>query len=120
MSNQYQEIIDRLDRLEHLLLNHVAFNTEEAEPFEGEIPLTRSLDVDLSQYSFLLDEVQATDAADFETFIDDLKLDHFKGYEFKRFWDSRKGDIKNSPPPPEKWNNIVSTLVVLDKFRGEL
>ena len=53
-----------------------------------------------------------------ESYIDSLNLRFFKGREFTWLW-TRKTPlgVKNSVPPKKIWENIVQTLVVLDRAR---
>ncbi len=53
----------------------------------------------------------------FMGFIDSLGLRYFTGAEIDRYWDSTRGDVTNSLPPKNLWNNAVPLLHLLDAIR---
>lgn len=57
---------------------------------------------------------------DFELFVDGLSLPNFRGREFTPYWSRVRSGVRNGVPPESLWNNIVPTLVVLQKLRTEL
>lgn len=59
-------------------------------------------------------------AADFELFVDRLKLRHFKGAEFTPYWTRKRGKVENGLPPESLWPNIIPTLIVLDAIRERI
>jgi len=56
-------------------------------------------------------------ATQLEHYIDGLGLRHFRGCELTPLWRGVHEGIRNNPPPPTRWSNIVVTLRVLDAFR---
>jgi len=63
--------------------------------------------------------MSAATATDLETFIDRLKLRHFKGAEFSEYWTRTRKGVSNNLPPEALWPNIIPTLIVLDEIREQ-
>lgn len=54
-------------------------------------------------------------------FIDGHDFKYFKGKpDLDWYWDSVRHGVRNSVPPRSLWFNIIPTLHVLDRLRGEL
>lgn len=125
MDESHKEIIERLQRIEDLLLANQT-DSDEIESFsitdETEGDENDDFDFELLDFSLEsnLSEFDAFVAEQFGIFIDHLNFKHFKGSEFEKFWGRRhsQGAI-NTPPSSDLWPNIVKTLAVLDHFRED-
>lgn len=56
----------------------------------------------------------------FESFHYAIGLKHFAARELLTATDHFKDGVKNSPPPPGLWRNIIETARVLDELRKHL
>jgi N-acetylmuramoyl-L-alanine amidase len=126
--NLLGEVLNRLERLESLIILTQSEHFEGNEPFEGDEAelLTRSgeagvlADVQTLDSETVARAVTHSQAARLERFIDDLGLRFFSGSEFTPYWSRVRNGVRNSVPPENLWRNIVPTLVVLDRFRAEI
>ncbi|GAB3307601.1 D-Ala-D-Ala carboxypeptidase family metallohydrolase [Hymenobacter tenuis] len=109
---QLQEVLSRLETIEQLLL---ALTPEPDDLHDQEEPTE-----DTPAEPQPGPPVAGSPAQEFERFIDNLKLAHFRGREFTPYWSRISGGVKNSLPPKELWPNIVPTLVVLNALRAQL
>ncbi|HEX8209680.1 MAG TPA: D-Ala-D-Ala carboxypeptidase family metallohydrolase [Longimicrobium sp.] len=132
------EILERLVRIERLLMaerleqleGREGTEGEEEDGSEGNAASAGMLKEALSSAAatiggpFLESLTTATapaaSAGVLETFIDGLGFQHFRGSEFTPYWSRVRNGVKNSVPPKELWDNIVETLAVLDAFRAQL
>ncbi len=106
MSN---ELAERLENLEAALFAlQVDAASSASESFEG--PETEpGAEIESASLS-----------TELEAYIDGLGLSYFSGSEFTPYWSRTCGNVRNSAPPRNLWNNIAPTLAVLDRLRGEI
>ncbi|MEW5927400.1 MAG: D-Ala-D-Ala carboxypeptidase family metallohydrolase [Gemmatimonadota bacterium] len=105
------EVVERLARIELLLVGSLADEVEGNEPPEEAEGGAASLGSEAA--------AAASPAAEFERFVDGLGLASFRGSEFTPYWSRTRNGVSNSAPPPELWGNIVPTLAVLQHFRAD-
>ena len=110
--SRLDEIAERLARIELLLVGSLADELEGNEP--PETAGAESLSLDAVGAAAAL-----TPAAEFERFVDRLGLPNFKGAEFTPYWTRVRNGVSNSAPDDDLWENVVPTLVVLQRFRTE-
>jgi hypothetical protein len=111
--SKLEEIAERLARIELLIVGSLAEELEGNEPPETARAESLSLDAAADAVAAL------SPAAEFERFVDGLGLPNFRGAEFTPYWTRVRNGVSNSPPPRDLWENIVPTLVVLQRFRTE-
>ncbi len=66
-----------------------------------------------------IEAAPAAENTDFGTFIGGLGLRHFTATEILRPTYNSNNGVANSRPPQRLWDNIVPTIVVLDRIRRE-
>lgn len=127
-NGKLDQILERLKGLEEKLLLYRLERLDEAEEFEGD-PSDASPEVSVLQGAGGMAGVVSFASVSmvapflekrFEEFIDKLGFNFFRGNEFTPYWSRIRNGVKNSLPPESLWPNIVRTIVVLEKLRGEL
>lgn len=127
-TDQLAYILERLGRLEKLVINDRLERLEGNEGIEGpaeEFPAEAILkeEVSLVVANPSISDLQPALMAledELEQFIDGLGLRFFRGSEFTPYWSRVRGGVRNSAPPRTSWSHIIRTLVVLERFRGEV
>jgi hypothetical protein len=126
--NQLAAILERLERLEALVNNDRLERLEGNEGIEGppeELPAEAILEEEVGIATASLPVTESLSGLpaledELEQFIDGLNLQSFRGSEFRPYWSRVRGSVRNSAPPRSIWNNVVQTLVVLQRFRSEM
>ena len=123
------EIIERLNRIQELIVIDRLERIEDAEKFEGDLSDTSlkfltaqefggDKDTEAIPGSRLISLLSSDKL--FEQFIDNLGLNFFSGREFTPYWNRERNGVKNEVPPTAIWPNIVPTLVILERLREDL
>lgn len=116
MSNHntdYTELLERITRLEAMIFDLIQVE-EGNEPVEEEIDFENPEQIDFSPES-----EKAYWIYQLDKYINGMQFKHFKGQEVTRYCYKNRNSVENSVPPSDKWQNIIPTLVVLDRFREE-
>lgn len=108
------EVLERLSRLELLLVAEHVEGVEGNEPPGGDGGGAEGLESASSALA-----APSSAAQELEAFIDGLGFASFRGRELTPYWSRTRGGVRNDVPPRELWKNIVPTLAVLQRFRNE-
>jgi uncharacterized protein YcbK (DUF882 family) len=67
-----------------------------------------------------IDRTEPRNGETFEEYIDRQGIRHFTGAELARYFQQKRGNVKNSCPHPALWHRFLPTLKIVDDLRGVL
>jgi N-acetylmuramoyl-L-alanine amidase len=104
-------LLERIERLEAIVF---------PEQFEFPEPEEGNEEGDLARDVSGASRAPVSQERKLEQFIDGLGLRFFAGSEFTPYWSRARNGVRNGVPPESTWDDIVRTLVIMDKLRADL